>query len=217
MFNKEKIIISLFALTLFSCSGGKKDNRLAILGPKQIDTTRVNGQVTTDTVYHKIADFGFLDQDSVMVTNKSLDGKIYIADFFFTTCPTICPKMNAQLVRVYDKYKDDGNIKILSYSIDPVHDSVAVLRNFARRLDVSSKTWHFVTGDQDKIFELGQNSYMVTAMEDQSTPGGFLHSGALILVDPQRRVRGYYNGTSPEDVDRLIDDIPKLLAEYGLP
>ena len=176
----------------------------------------VNGKTTYDTIFHKIAEFSFIDQDSSVVTNKTFDGKIYIADFFFTTCPTICPKMNAQLVRVYDQIKDDPNIKILSHTIDPMHDTVAVLHHFADRLGVSSNTWHFVTGDQDKIYEIGQTSYMVTAMEDKTSPGGFLHNGAFILVDPDRRIRGIYDGTNQDDVDRMMNDIPKLLTEYGL-
>ncbi len=216
MLRLEKLYLAILALLLFSCLSKKSDEPLQILGSKKLVAKTVNGEKTYDTIYHKIADFSFIDQDSNIVTNKTFDGKIYIADFFFTTCPTICPKMNAQLVRVYDKFKDDPNVKILSHTIDPAHDTVAVLRHFANRLGVSSKTWHFVTGDQDKIYEIGQNSYMVTAMEDKTAPGGFLHNGALILVDPERRIRGIYDGTKEDDVNRLMNDIPKLLAEYGL-
>ncbi len=216
MLRLEKIYLAFLGLLLFSCLSKKGNEPLQILGSKKLVAKTVNGEKTYDTIYHKIADFSFVDQDSNIVTNKTFDGKIYIADFFFTTCPTICPKMNAQLVRVYDKFKDDPNVNILSHTIDPVHDTVAVLRHFADRLGVSSKTWHFVTGDQDKIYEIGQNSYMVTAMQDKTAPGGFLHNGALILVDPERRIRGIYDGTKEDDVNRLMNDIPKLLAEYGM-
>ena len=212
----KKIYPVLLVIFLYSCMNGNKETRLEPLGPRKIVTDTVNGKIRQDTIYHKIADFSFVDQDSSIITNKTFDGKIYIADFFFTTCPTICPKMNAQLVRVYDKFKDDPNIKILSHTIDPMHDTVAVLKHFADRLGVSSGIWHFVTGDQDKIYEIGQNSYMVTAMEDKTAPGGFLHNGALILVDPERRIRGIYDGTKEDDVDRMMNDIPKLLAEYGM-
>jgi protein SCO1/2 len=206
-------------LTIAFCAGGgcKKSGRLEILGPSEIIPKTVDGKLSYDTLYHKIADFRFTDQDSTVITNKTFDGRIYIADFFFTSCPTICPRMNAQLIRVYDRFKDDDNVKILSHTIDPMHDSVKVLRAFASRLNASSKTWHFVTGDENKIYEIGQTSYMVTAMEDKSQPGGYLHNGAFILVDPERRIRGVYDGTNAEEVDRLLKDIPKLLAEYGLP
>jgi protein SCO1/2 len=216
MFRLEKLFVIILVALLYACGSAKEDQPLGLLGPKKIVTDTVNGKVSYDTIYHKIADFRFVDQDSNMVTNNTFKGKIYIADFFFTTCPTICPKMNAQLVRVYDKFKDNPNVKILSHTIDPAHDTVAVLKHFADRLGVSSDTWHFVTGSQDDIYEIGQNSYMVTAMEDKSAPGGFLHNGALILVDPERRVRGIYDGTVEDDVNRLMDDIPKLMAEYGM-
>ena len=216
MFRLEKLYVILLMSLVCSCSNSKENQQLGLLGPKKIITDTVNGKVSYDTIYHKIADFSFVDQDSDIVTNKTFDGKIYIADFFFTTCPTICPKMNAQLVRVYDKFKDNPNIKILSHTIDPVHDTVAVLKHFADRLGVSSNIWHFVTGNQDDIYEIGQNSYMVTAMEDKTAPGGFLHNGALILVDPERRVRGIYDGTKEDDVNRLMNDIPELMAEYGM-
>ncbi len=216
MLRLEKFYLLAFIILLFSCTSRKSESRLEPLGPRKLVPKTVNGVTTYDTIYHKIADFSFIDQDSNIVTNKTFDGKIYIADFFFTTCPTICPKMNAQLLRVYEKFKDYPNFKILSHTIDPVHDTVAVLRHFAKRLGVSSKVWHFVTGDQDKIYEIGQTSYMVTAMEDKTAPGGFLHNGALILVDPERRVRGIYDGTKPEDVDRLMNDIPILMAQYGM-
>jgi protein SCO1/2 len=104
----------------------------------------------------------------------------------------------------------------LSHTIDPDHDTVALLHDFAERLGVSSNKWHFVTGPKEYIYEIGQNSYMVTAMEDENEPGGYLHSGAFILVDPDRHIRGLYDGTREDQVDRLISDIPKLLQEYGL-
>jgi protein SCO1/2 len=214
LIEKSWLVIIIFVIS--ACTGGSNTSRLEPLGPKQIIPKSVNGKLSYDTLYHKIADFSFLDQDSVMITNKTFDGKIYIADFFFTSCPTICPRMNTQLLRIYDRFKENNHIAILSHTIDPIRDTVAVLRDFANRLGVTSKVWHFVTGDQDKIYEIGQTSYMVTAMEDKTQPGGFLHNGALILVDPERRIRGIYDGTKAEEADRLMNDLPKLLAEYGM-
>ncbi|HLF36222.1 MAG TPA: SCO family protein [Cyclobacteriaceae bacterium] len=215
LFSDIQAAIAVF-IFIASCAGNHSSKKLETFGPKQVSPRFDNGKTVYDTVYHKIADFRFYDQDSAEITNQTFSGKIYIADFFFTSCPTICPRMNTQLLRVYEKFRDNPHIAILSHSIDPYNDSISVLKDFADKLGVSSDQWHFVAGDQDKIFEIGQKSYMVTAMNDLSEPGGFLHSGALIMVDPERRIRGIYDGTKPEEVDHLINDIPNLLTEYGM-
>ena len=196
-----------------SCS--PKNEKLPILGRKEIKNVDFDGKVTADTIYHMIPDFSFTNQDGETVTQETFKDKIYIADFFFTTCPTICPIMKTQMLRVYEKYKGNPDVLILSHTIDPKYDTVEVLHEFADRLGVSSDTWHFVTGDQDKIYDIGQNSYMVTAREDPDEPGGYLHSGAFLIVDKQRRIRGIYDGTKAEKVDILMKDINKLLKEYG--
>ncbi len=196
----------------FSCN--PKNERLPILGRSEIVNVKFDGKITADTIYHTIPDFSFTDQDGNVVTQNTFKDKIYIADFFFTTCPTICPIMKTQMLRVYDKYKENPDILILSHTIDPKHDSVEVLHEFAEKLGVSSNVWHFVTGDQDEIYDIGQNSYMVTAGEDKNQPGGYLHSGAFLLIDKERRIRGIYDGTKAEKVDILMKDIVKLLDEY---
>lgn len=117
------------------------------------------------------------------------------------------------MLRVYGKYQGNDNVKFLSHSIDPAHDSVAVLRDYADRLGVDAEKWHFITGDRDAIFDIAQNSYMASAMEDEKEPGGLVHSGAFLLVDSQRRVRGHYDGTKAEEVDQLMRDISLLLQE----
>jgi len=213
--NRNKIIAVLAAAILFSCQ--KKEKELPILGFKDVTTKVVNGQQVADTVYHTIGDFKFMDQDSAWVTNQTFDNKIYVADFFFTTCPSICPAMQAQMLRVYDKYKDDNQVQILSHTIDPDHDSIPVLRDYAGKLDVKAPKWHFVTGNKDDIYTLGEKSYMVRAAEDQFQPGGYIHSGAFVLVDNHRRIRGIYDGTKPEDVDRLLVDMDILLKEVNSP
>ncbi len=193
------LIVSLLA----SCGGNTSSEKDFVpLGRKQIDGT--------DTTYHTIADFKFVDQDSNTVTNETFEGKIYVADFFFTTCPTICPVMKTQMLRVYEAYKDDPEVGILSHTIDPAHDDVAVLHEFANNLGVNGDQWRFVTGEKEKIYEIAQKSYMVPASEDSTEPGGYIHSGAFILVDKDRHIMGVYDGTKPEAVDRLINDIERL-------
>ena len=199
-------------MVLVSCAGRKE--KLPILGRMEIQNVEYNGGIQADTIYHTIPNFSFTNQDGETVTEETFKNKIYIADFFFTSCPTICPIMKTQMLRVYEKYKDNPSVKILSHTIDPKHDSVAVLREFAERLGVSSDTWHFVTGPQEDIYEIGQESYMVTAREDPEEPGGYLHSGAFLIIDKQRRVRGIYDGTKEEKVDELLKDIDRLLLEY---
>lgn len=208
---KTSNLVILFALIIgFSCKPITKDTasaELPILGERYVDDNR-------DTVYHQIADFAFVNQVGDTISNEDVAGKIYVADFFFTSCPTICPIMKKEMLRVYEKYQDQANFKILSHSIDPTHDTQEVLKDYAEKLGVKdASTWNFLTGDQEKVFEIGQTSYLTTAMADQAEPGGFLHSGAFLLVDGKGRIRGVYDGTKSDQVDRLLADIPKLLNQ----
>jgi protein SCO1 len=191
---------------LAACSGKRAEQPLPIFGERTVDGT--------DTLYHTIAPFRFVNQDSAVVTNETVAGKIYIADFFFTSCRTICPIMKTQLLRAYDSLKDDPEVLILSHTIDPEYDTVALLRDFAQRLGVESSKWNFLTGAKDSIYKIAQTSYFATAMEDSNEPDGFIHSGAFLLIDKQQRIRGKYDGTVAEDVNKLLADIRKLKREY---
>ena len=202
---KDLILKLAVVAMLGSCVGYKTDEKLPILGRSEVDAS------TGDTIYHAIADFSFIDQDSAVVTNGTFRDKIYIADFFFTTCPDICPIMKTQMLRVYDAYKDNPRIGLLSHTIDPKHDDVAVLKEFSDRLEVDTEVWKFVTGDKDTIYKLGQTSYMASMADDANT--GLVHSGRFFLVDRERRIRGAYDGTDPESVDYLLIDIQRLLDE----
>lgn len=197
------ILSSIVTISIISCDNSSR--KLPIMGERDF----VNG----DSVYHTIPDFSFVNQDSSIITNKTYKGKIYVADFFFTTCPTICPVMKKQMLRVYEKYKENPKVGILSHTIDPRHDSVKVLKEYASQLGISGKMWNFVTGEKAKIYEIGEKSYYVTAGEDSTAAGGIIHSGAFILVDTKRRVRGIYDGTKETDVTKLIKDMEVLLNE----
>lgn len=200
---KITVLNFLVALLVFSCSQEKK---LPFLGPKQVNAKG-------DTVYHEIPAFRFLNQDSVFVSEKDVEGKVYVADFFFTTCPTICPKMKTQMLRIYERYKDRDEVRILSHSIDPDFDTPNVLKDYAARLQVNAPKWNLLTGDKAAIYTLGQKSYMVSAQEDPNEAGGFVHSGAFILVDKNRHVRGIYDGTVEAEVNHLLEDMEILLKE----
>ena len=199
---------SLFTVGMLLNSCQEKKT-LPHLGPK--DTKVINGKV--DTIYHQIPAFRFLNQDSVWVSEKDLAGKIYVADFFFTSCPTICPKMKTQLLRIYERYRNNEQVRIVSHSIDPTFDTPSILHSYAERLHVKAPKWNMLTGDKSKIYQLGEKAYMVTAQEDKNEAGGFVHSGAFIIVDKQRHVRGIYDGTKEEEVNHLIEDLEILLNE----
>lgn len=194
------MIIGLF---LLSCA--TSEEKLPIFGEREV--------VGIDTVYHTIAPFSFVDQDSSIITNDTFRDKIYVADFFFTTCRTICPIMKTQMLRVYEATSEMPDVLILSHTIDPEYDTVALLHDFANRLGVESKRWHFVTGVKDTIYKIAQTSYFATAMDDKTEPDGFIHSGAFLLIDKKQRIRGKYDGTKEEDVNRLIVDIKRLRRE----
>ncbi|MEX2513718.1 MAG: SCO family protein [Cyclobacteriaceae bacterium] len=216
---KPTLLLFMVIVSLqLGCSGPSRDTEtLPILGNKYAEEKFINGDTLIDTVYHQIAPFKLVNQDGDTVTNETVKGKVYVADFFFTSCPTICPIMKKEMLRVYEKFENSPDFKILSHTIDPEYDSVALLKDYALRLGIeNSKTWNFLTGDQEQIFELGQTSYLTTAMENKNEPGGFLHSGAFVLVDQSGRIRGVYDGTKEKQVNRLINDIPKLLKKDGV-
>ena len=203
--NRVFIIFGFLVLiaSLLSCRSDQKP--LPILGYRNI--------VNDDTVYHSIAPFQFVDQDSALITKETVNGKVYVADFFFTSCRTICPIMKTQMLRVYEVTKNMNDVTIISHTIDPEFDTVALLRDFAVRLGVETSKWHFVTGQKDSIYKIAQTSYFATAMEDKTEPDGFIHSGAFLLIDRMGRIRGKYDGTKETDVNQLIADIKRLRRE----
>ncbi|MFY0675455.1 MAG: SCO family protein [Bacteroidia bacterium] len=199
-----KLAATLFSFILFisACNTGTK--KLPYLSVLSTD----NG----DTVFREYPEFEFINQDAKKVTHETFAGKVYVADFFFVSCPTICPIMSKNLKKVYEKYNDREDFLILSHSIDTRHDSVPVLNEYASRLGVTSDTWHFVTGKKDDIYSIGYNFYMATIQEDDSPgSGGYLHSGGLILVDKKGKIRGVYDGTNDSQVGQLIADLKYLL------
>ncbi len=210
-----KIRISiLISLIVVSCSEVKNNFKLPVLGRPQIIEKNLDGTIVKDTVPHTIAQFNFVDQDSSIITNETFKDQIYVADFFFTSCPTICPTMKQQMLRVYNEYLENPTVAFLSHTIDPEYDTVALLNDYATRLGVDSEKWHMVTGDKDAIYDIAETSYMVVADDDPSAPGGYIHSGAFLLIDKERQIRGIYDGTKVDDVNLLIKDISWLLSSY---
>lgn len=208
----EKLLLITAFATFLGCnqekSGNqKKDTELPILGNKNVVEKEENGELVKDTIFHQIPDFQLVDQDSNKVTNKAFEDDIYVADFFFTSCPTICPDMKEQMHRVYQEFEEDDDVRFLSHTVDPEHDTPAVLKNYAEKIGVNTDQWKFVTGDMDSIYDLAKTGYMASARQDSAAPGGVLHSGQFFLVDDRRRIRGVYDGTDSTSVNKLISDI----------
>lgn len=215
-FSKNNSSILAFAVIyglLISCDSGKR--KLPILGERDWTTKTVEGKEVTDTIYNTIPTYKFVNQNGDTITEKITEGKIYVTDFFFTSCPTICPVMKKQMVKVYNEFKGNPDVLIISHTIDPDHDTPKVLNQFAKDLGISGDQWQFLTGPKEKIYEIGQKSYMSTAKQDSTAEGGYIHSGAFILVDKDRHVRGMYDGTTEEGTKNLVADMKVLLDEYN--
>ncbi len=177
------------------------------------------GSTTTneqgETVHHKIPDFTFTNQQGQSVTEDDLNGQITIVNFFFTSCPTICPKMMNKLKRVQNKFAENDKVQILSHTVDPEHDSVDVLADYGQRLSIKPGMWDLVTGDKRKIYKMARSGYELVAVEGKKGDGsGFVHSERVALIDWERRIRGYYEGTEDEDIDKLMEDVRFLLKKY---
>lgn len=171
--------------------------------------------VGKDTTYREIPAFKFLNQDSVAVTSKDFDGSIYVADFFFTSCPTICPTMHRNLLKVYQKYLNNPSVKLASHTIDAKYDTPSRMKAYADKLGIKGTQWEFLWGPRDSVYALAERNYLVSVGEDKKAPGGFVHQGYLVLVDKEKRIRGAYDGTVDEQVAQLMKDMDVLLAEYN--
>ncbi|MFM6975305.1 MAG: SCO family protein [Sphingobacteriaceae bacterium] len=208
----KKILISIFFLGIMAaCSRTPKT--LPYLGEREPIEKTVNGKTVVDTLYQSIPPFSYLNQDSIPVTEKDFEGKIYVADFFFTSCNTICPIMHRNLLKVYEKYKGNQQVKILSHSIDTKYDLPSKLKKYASQLGVQGNQWEFVHGSRDSIYAISAKNYLVAAYEDEKDPQGYVHQGWFILVDKKRHLRGAYDGTKTDQVEQMMKDMEVLLKE----
>jgi protein SCO1/2 len=195
-------LTALLLMVVASCT--EEPTRLPYLG-----NIEVRG---TDTLFHTVPAISLIDQDSQSFKITSLQDKVILADFFFTSCPSICPKVKQQMLRLYDRYKDDERVLFISHTIDQRNDSVSILNRYAHNLGVDTGKWKFVTGEKDSIFFLA-DQYFVSVVEDPLAPAGFDHSGRIIMVDKTRRIRGFCEGTDPESVTAFFDTVDKLLKD----
>ena len=193
--------------------GNRTGDKLPIMGfPKTIEK-EVDGKIVEEEVEYSVSDFKFMDQDSAIITAATFDGKIYVTDFFFTTCPTICSSMKRQMVRLHDKFEKEKDLVFLSHSIDTRTDTVPHLKKYAEDLMVKSEKWHFVTGERTEIKRMAKQYMVADIVESEDAPGGYEHSGHFVLVDKKKRIRSFCDGTDKESVDKFMKDIALLLKE----
>lgn len=210
---KVAILISILLLPsllyLFLHTGEHNFKRPPFLGPK---TLTADG----DTIYHSIPEFEFLNHLNEPVSREDYLGNIYVADFFFTRCPSICPKMSTHMLELQKHFYDRSDFKLLSHTVDPKNDSVETLYAYSRKVHAIDSIWSFVTGSKEDLYEIAFNGYFANAMKDEVAPGGFLHSSNLFLIDKKGHIRGIFDGTSTSETNTLMDAIGLLYKEEFL-
>ncbi|MDQ3192422.1 MAG: SCO family protein [Bacteroidota bacterium] len=206
------VIVIIGAIIVFNII--KPEQKLKVYKPSDINSKLIDENSIKKAGPHRIANFELINQNGITVTEKALENKIYVADFFFTTCPSICPVMSSQMKRLNDKYKNDSDFIIVSHTVMPEIDTPEVLAEYALLYDASEKNWLFLTGDKKSIYELARQSYFAVTTEGDGDEHDFIHTENFILVDKEKRIRGFYDGTDKNDVDRLILEIEILKKEY---
>lgn len=204
-----------FLYYLLQAKGKNRYKPLPVYGPKQVAQTfhKVRGKVIYDTVYHQIPDFKLYDQENKLITQKSFQGKIVLFNFFFTDCPTLCKEINNSIAKLADVYQKNNMLRFASITVDPAKDNANVLKTYAKNFKANENQWKFLTGDTTTIYSLSRNGFLVTAINGNNVPENFVYSEKLVLVDQERRIRGYYNGTSVNEMTKLNDEIKVLIAE----
>ena len=208
------VIFSAIALIVFY-NLLSVDKRLKIYSPSDVNPKLVDASVKHIQKDHKIADFSLINQNGETITKKNYEGKIYVADFFFTRCQTICPIMTYNMSELQSYYKNDSDIMFLSHSVTPVIDSVSVLKTYAINKGVIDEKWNITTGTKKHIYELARKSYFAVLDQGNGDENDFIHTEQFVLVDKEQRIRGYYDGTEKKDMEKLKNDIVLLKQEYS--
>ncbi|WP_148868679.1 SCO family protein [Tenacibaculum adriaticum] len=192
----------------------KTDEKLPIYNPADVNPKLVDKSVRSKTKNHKVSDFKLINQNGDIITNKDYEGKIYVADFFFTRCQTICLAMAYNMSELQEHFKNDNEVMFLSHSVTPVMDSVPVLRSYADAKGVIDGKWNITTGDKKHIYDLARKSYFAVLDEGSGDENDFIHTENFVLIDKDRRIRGSYDGTKKENMQKIIEDIKLLKEEY---
>jgi len=213
MFGIVMLVLSGIIVYLFYDALQPK-KMLPVYQPSMVDKSLVDSTLHYTKKYHKVADFSLVNQNGETITQEDYRDKIYVADFFFTTCLTICPIMTKNMGEVQEAIKDDPNIMLLSHSVTPQIDTVAQLKRYALEKGVIDSKWNLVTGNKKQIYELARKSYLAVKNDGDGGPFDMIHTENFILVDKEKRIRGFYDGTDREEIDRLLGDIKILEASY---
>ena len=192
----------------------KPEKRLPVYQPSMVNPELVDSTLVYVKKYHSIADFKLINQNGDTISQADYADKIYIADFFFTTCPTICPVMTANMADIQQIIKGDDEVMLLSHSVTPEIDLVPQLKRYALEKGVIDAKWNLVTGDKKQIYELARKSYLAVLTDGDGGPYDMIHTENFILVDKERRIRGFYDGTSSEEVAQLLEDLKVLKSSY---
>jgi len=206
------IVFSVVTISLFY-SALKPQKTLPIYNPADVNPELVDSTVQYKSKYHTIADFSFVNQNGDTITQKDYEGKIYVADFFFTTCGSICPKMSTNLADVQKAVLNNPKVMLLSHTVFPEVDSVSVLKAYAVKYGVVDSKWNLVTGDKKEIYTMARKSYLAVKLGRPDQLYDMVHTENFVLVDQKRRVRGFYDGTKKEEINRLLEDIDFLSKE----
>lgn len=207
------VVLSAIIITLFYQALDPEET-LPVMQPADFNPLLVDSSLQHVRKYHTIADFSLTNQNGKTITQADYAGKIYIADFFFTTCPTICPIMTGNMVDLQNELLNDEDVMLLSHSVTPDIDSVPRLKAYALEKGVIDSKWNLVTGPKKEIYALARKSYMVVLDDGDGGPYDMIHTENFVLVDKERRIRGIYNGTEKEDMKRLLTDLRVLEATY---
>jgi protein SCO1/2 len=210
------VILSVLGIGTYQAFFNPKPPRiLETYGNQQIDTVDAQGKTIQKTIIHHVPDFTFVDQNGQTITQKSVAGKTYVADFFFTTCESICPIMSKEMMKLAKQFKEDPEIMFLSHTVDPETDSIPKLKAYAMSHQADAGQWKFMTGSKKELYSMARNGYFVTATEGDGGPDDFVHTQNFVLVDKWKQIRGYYDGTDSLEMKKLVNDIALLKAEYN--
>jgi protein SCO1 len=213
------LIVFVIGVTISYFMMNKKNNKhaLKVYNPIDVKAEMVDSLMQGKGYGHRIGNFSFLNQEGKQISLADIKGSVFVAEYFFTTCGTICPAMNKQMQRVQKAYLNNEQVKILSFTVDPEVDTVAQMKNYADGHGAKAGKWHFLTGDKDKLYRLARTSFFVLKPAEAQNLGDagsdFIHTNNFVLVDKELRIRGYYDGTSTKEVNHLIEDIQILLDE----
>jgi len=191
----------------------KPEERLPIYQPDMVNAEMVDSSIRYIRKYHTVKDFELLNQNGDTITQEDYKNKIYVADFFFTTCLTICPVMTDHMLKIQEKIKDDPEVLLLSHTVFPKTDSVPVLKEYAEEKGIIDEKWNLVTGDKKQIYDLARKSYLASKTNGDGGPYDMIHTENFVLVDKEKRIRGFYDGTDSEAIKDLMHDIKVLKDE----